>query len=211
MEKIISHYTKCLLENRGNLVKETDWDTEEKLNVRYKVMADLFYTPSPGEYNTIVSDKILDFGCGTGTFLQKTPLALLNYWGCDASMEMITEAKSRYLKYADRFFHAPLDKELISSFDWIICNGVFTEKRDYSWDEMYKYTKSTLTMLLKHTRKGLAVNFMNAASLPVNTQRSELFFLDPGVACKLAKDLGVSKYVLRTDYLPYEISLYFFK
>ncbi len=208
MEDIIKHYEACLEKNKGTS-KEVDWPTEEGANIRYKVMCEVaggiqkIYSTSP---------TILDYGCGTASILPVCfPGGYFYYTGCDASAKMIKEAKKRYPKA--EFFHSPFEKKLPKrTWDYIIANGVFTEKRNYTWMYMYNILENELRKLLQHTTKGIAFNIMNPHSLPPNTQREELFFMSYGsIDTMLRENLHITKYIIRADYLPYEYTVYAYK
>ena len=194
-EAITAHYETCLEKHKGSLL-EVDWTNEDAANKRYQA----FMSHIPDS-----SGILLDFGCGTGRLSEYLwyPMrdTTLTYVGYDSSLNMVEEANNRY---GSKFFHFPVGEELKNDYKYTLCNGVFTEKRDASWIEMMDYVKSTLSMLLKHTRSTLIVNFMNFHSLPVEKQREEMFFVKLSQVADLCEYLGIKKYTIDASYLPYE-------
>lgn len=195
MENIIAHYEQCLERFRGDHALEVDWKDTEQVETRNKMFWNFMYSP--------YTKTFLDFGCGTASFYRYKPTS--SYNGCDASLKMVEEARKRYQTI--NVFHLPIGQELDKSYESIIVSGVFTEKRDLDWNTMYSYVENTLKMLLKHTNKGLAVNFMNSHSIEKDKQRDELFFMDFNTMAKLATTLGIKKYSIDATYLPYEATL----
>ena len=198
-EAITAHYETCLEKHKGSLL-EVDWTNKEAAISRY--WAFMRHVP-----DGIWDGMVLDFGCGTGRLCEYLRFPMrdrrLAYAGCDSSLNMVVEANK---KFGDlhNFFHLPVGQELEWDYDYIVCNGTFTEKRDASWIEMMDYVKSTLSMLLKHTRSTLIVNFMNFHSLPIAKHREEMFFVKLNEVADLCEYLGVKKYTIDASYLPYE-------
>ena len=64
-------------------------------------------------------------------------------------------------------------------FDYVMMNGVFTEKRGLSFEGMWDYTRAVLRRLWPMTRRGLAFNVM---SKQVDWEREDLFHLSCDVS-----------------------------
>ena len=202
MEEIIKHYEKCLEEYEGTC-KEVDWPTEEGANARYRIMCEI-----AGHYWDIYDHKFLDYGCGTANLLNYIGWSS-NYCGCDASPKMLEKAKERFPE--GDFFHAPIHTPLKGTWDYILANGAYTEKRDYSWSSMRLYLVKELKNLLWCSTKGIAFNVMNAHSLPREIQREELFFVEFNQMAEILKEVGVTSYTFKVGYLPYEYTVYCYK
>jgi len=50
---------------------------------------------------------------------------------------------------------------LNKEYDYIVMNGVFTEKRDLSYETMFQYFTEMISKIYKHCNKGLAFNVMS--------------------------------------------------
>ena len=198
MNEIIKHYENCLESNTDPYL-QVDWSNREAAKIRYEFFSNIHSCTS--------KSPILDYGCGVGNFCSYVSPEY--YVGCDISKKMIEAAKLRYPDYS---FYSLEDLNL-KEYESIIINGVFTEKRNLSHYEMYyEIVVPTLKTLWKHTECVLAVNFMNAHSLPPSKQRPELFFLDANELATLARfELKCTKYKIDSSYLPYEHTLQLFK
>ena len=49
----------------------------------------------------------------------------------------------------------------LSAFDFVVMNGVLTEKREVSHEEMEHYARTLLRQIWPHVRRGLAFNVMS--------------------------------------------------
>ena len=93
-------------------------------------------------------------------------------------------------------------------FDYIIMNGVFTEKQQLSFDEMWNYVQAMLVKIFPFAGKGLAFNVM---SKHVDWERKDLFHLPMDLlASFLAKRIS-RNFVFRNDYGLYEYTCYVYK
>ena len=78
--------------------------------------------------------SLLDFGCGLGHFYQyikpQTNLSI-TYSGLDINENFYNVCKTKYPNLD--FYHIDiLQENNLPNFDYIICNGTFTEKRDFN-------------------------------------------------------------------------------
>jgi SAM-dependent methyltransferase len=199
---IIQHYEECL-EKYGDTHQGVDWPKKEDVDIRYQVMLDL------------VKDKggectLLDFGCGTAHLYEyiKENKRGFKYSGLDLSEKFITVCRK---KYPDLEFYAVdilEDSGRMPEFDYIVMNGVFTEKRELSYEEMLLYFKEMISAVFKKTRKGLAFNVM---SKHVDWERDDLFHLPfDELASFLTKDIS-RNFVIKNDYGLFEYTVYIYK
>lgn len=198
--KIAKHYEKCLDEH-GDTCKGVDWPNEEDANLRYKIMLELL----PGFYQA----TLLDFGCGTGKLLEYIIKNNINidYQGLDVSDKYITLCRD---KYPNVKFHK-LDvcqNDLSQKYDYIICNGTFTEKVDLPWGEMWKFFTQALKTLWKNTEKGIAFNVM---SKYVDWERNDLFHVDTKDICDFLIENLSRNFIIRNDYGLYEYTVYVYR
>ncbi len=205
--KIISqHYENCL-EKNGTNYKGLDWPNFEDLQTRYKVMVDLFNFKSAKD-----NFSVLDLGCGYGEiieFLKKNNLEnKIDYYGIDLSEKMIESAKKKYpgknFKCQDILLNPLPD----NNFDYIIMNGLFTEKRELSYDYMWEFFQNFIETVFKSCKIGIAFNVM---SHHVDWQRDDLFHLPfDELANFLCKKIS-RNFIFRADYKLYEYTTYVFK
>ena len=203
--KIVEHYESCL-EKHGDNHLGVDWPNLEDVNKRYKMMLDIVRL---NEDNNAVT--VLDFGCGTAhllEFLTKNEYKNITYSGLDISQKFIDVASK---KYPDNSFYC-LDildaNNEIPNFDYIVMNGVFTEKRELSFEEMWDYFTNMISVIYDKCNKGFAFNVMSKI---VDWEREDLFHVSTDLlGVFLAKNL-TRNYIIRNDYGLYEYTVYVYK
>lgn len=198
---IIKHYENCYkLHGDNNL--GVDWPSKEDANIRYEVMLD------------IVPEKrgeILDFGCGLAHLLDYCHNSYYHeiaYTGCDLSYQFIKASKE---KYNDINFICLniLEQDLPDTYEYIIANGVFTEKNKLSQEEMMVYFKNMLVRLFSFCEEGFAFNVM---SKNVDWERGDLFHVSfDEMASILISNLKTRNFTFRHDYGLYEYTVYVWK
>lgn len=203
--QIVTHYEHCL-EKHGDSHKGVDWPNEADALTRYRVMLDLIPT---GE-----ACKLLDFGCGTARmvhFLQEQAgkdYSLVTYSGLDISARFISVCRQKYPQLEFWQVDVLEDPASLPEFDYIVLNGVFTEKLGLSFDEMESYFQSLLCTVFAKAQKGIAFNVMSKA---VDWERDDLFHLSADRLINfLVKNLS-RHFVIRNDYGLYEYTTYVYK
>ncbi|MCD0471079.1 class I SAM-dependent methyltransferase [Flavobacterium sp. JAS] len=204
--KIIEHYESCL-DKYGDNHLGVDWPKLEDVDTRYKIMLDIILLSEASDHNV----SLLDFGCGTGhllDFIQRNNIKNIIYSGLDISQKFVDVAKK---KYTDNSFYCIdiLDsKDSIGTFDYVVMNGVFTEKRELSYDEMWNYFTKMITVIYEKCNNGFAFNVM---SKNVDWEREDLFHVSHDTLSDfLCKNL-TRNYIIRNDYGLYEYTVYVFK
>jgi SAM-dependent methyltransferase len=202
---IVNHYEECL-EKHGDSHLGVDWPKAEDVDKRYRVMLDIIHL---NHDNSKVS--LLDFGCGAAhllEYIRKNQFRNIDYSGLDLSPKFVALSKS---KFPDVPFYTgdALDNNFqIPNADYIVLNGVFTEKRELSFDDMWSYFTSVITRLYKACNKGIAFNVM---SKNVEWERDDLFHVPTDLLSGfLCKDL-TRNFVIRNDYGLYEYTVYVYK
>lgn len=202
---IISHYEACM-ERHGDTHLGMDWPKEADVKTRFQVMLEVIK-------RDIHQQKVslLDFGCGTAhlnEYIVRQGLKNIEYAGLDLSEKFVRLAQKKFP--AQQFFCLDLLDEKVSlpSFDYIVLNGVFTEKRDLTFDEMFSYFKQLVMRVFQHAAIGMAFNVM---SKHVDWERDDLFHLpfDP-LAEFLRKNVS-RNFVFRNDYGLYEYTTYVYR
>jgi SAM-dependent methyltransferase len=202
--RIVTHYENCL-ERHGDTHLGVDWPNPDDAATRYAIMLGVI-RDAPG-----TPASVLDFGCGAGhllDYIQRTGRSGIEYRGLDISEKFIALCRE---KFPDNAFTAGdiLDKpDAVDAADYVVANGVFTEKRDLTQPEMLRYMQDTLRVLWPLARKGLAFNVM---SKQVDWERDDLFHLSfDELASYLTRDL-TRHFVLRQDYGLYEYTAYLYR
>ena len=202
-QSIFKHYEKCF-DKYGDSHKGVDWPNQNDAYLRYKVMLDLVKTDKK-------SISLLDFGCGTShlyDYIKFNDIKNIIYTGLDISKTYIDFSKNKYPN--NNYIHCDILKQEINfgKYDYIIINGVFTEKIDLHFDEMFLFMKSCLLCLWKHVNIGISFNVMSSI---VDWQRDDLFHLSFDLlASFLCKHLS-RNFIIRNDYGLHEYTSYVYK
>lgn len=202
-ESIVAHYEACF-ERHGDTHQGVDWPNPNDVITRHSVMLDML-----PEGTSPVS--LLDFGCGAAHLLD-TLVAEgwrhVQYAGLDLSPKFVdfcrTKHPGRSFFCAD-LLEAPGD---VPEFDYIVCNGVFTEKQSLSQSAMWDYTQRLLKVLYGKARHGLAFNVMSS---DVDWERDDLFHLPMDTLTAFLSRSLSRNVVLRADYGLYEYTAYVYR
>jgi|SRR5215213_2826487 len=197
---IVSHYETCL-DRYGDSHLGVDWPRAEDVNKRYRVMLDVI---RPAEQTV----SLLDFGCGAAhlnEYIREQRLDHIEYAGLDLSEKFVRLSQSKFP--GNRFFCLDLLDENASLpvFDYIVLNGVFTEKRELSFDEMLSYFKRLVARVFEHAKIGIAFNVM---SKHVEWERDDLFHLPFDTLAAFLTGELTRNFVFRNDYGLYEYTTY---
>ena len=155
--------------------------------------------------------KLLDFGCGAShlyEYVLRQKLDHIEYSGLDLSEKSIRLSRSKFPNIDYYCLDILEDGGRVPDFDYIVMNGVFTEKRDLSFDEMLAYFKRVVSRVFSKARIGLAFNVMSSH---VDWERDDLFHLPlDTLAAFLVEELS-RHFVIRNDYGLYECTTYIYR
>ena len=120
----------------GDTCKGLDWPNYKDMILRYQIMIDI------NQYYKLNKFSILDFGAGTGNlynYVKNISNYEIEYSALDISPFFVIVLK----KYDNiNVYNIDIIKdniEYLPIFDYIVLNGVFTEKRTLSEDEMWDF------------------------------------------------------------------------
>lgn len=204
-KKIIDHYENCFREH-GDTHLGVDWPNLDDAQKRYHIMLDLI---RDNAHNDEVS--LLDFGCGTSHLYQYIldhKYQNLSYSGLDISDVFTKKALEKFPENTYYTLDILKNHEDIPNFDYIICNGIFTEKRELTFDEMWEYSQKMLHTIFNKANKGIAFNVMSKA---VDWERWDLFHLSTDVLIDFMTKKLSRNFVIRNDYGLYEYTVYLYK
>ena len=155
---IVAYYDACL-RRHGDTHLGADWSSARDAATRYRVMLGVIRAPATPTVS------LLDFGCGASRlldFIQSEERSEIAYSGLDLAPEGLALSRRKY----DRVPYYGLDVLApgveLPDFDYVVMNGVFTERRELPVDEMLAYMLAVLETMFARTRVGLAVNVMSA-------------------------------------------------
>jgi cyclopropane fatty-acyl-phospholipid synthase-like methyltransferase len=202
---IVAHYEDCLARH-GDTHLGVDWPNREDALKRYRVMLEVVRPTVPAQKITL-----LDFGCGAShlyEYMRACGLTQIEYAGLDLSEKFVRLAQSKFPANSYYCLDMLATEVQLPQFDYVVMNGVFTEKRALTFAEMLAYFKRLVTRVFAHARMGLAFNVM---SKQVDWERDDLFHLPlDTLADFLTKELS-RNFVIRNDYGLYEYTTYIYK
>ena len=164
------HYRNTFL-NHGPTSRGVDWGDKEwaaelRQTKMLEVIKDLPKQPI----------SLLDVGCGYGALAQtiKKCSININYSGIDVVEDMVQEAKKRNPDYSFKsvdFFEMDL-----GCYDYVVCNGILTQKKSASTSEMNLYAQDLIKKMFSICKYGIAFNVMNTH---VNFFKDNLYYRNP--------------------------------
>lgn len=202
--RLVDHYEACL-QRHGDSHLGVDWPKAEDAQTRYRVMTELI--PAAGKEAV----TLLDFGCGAAHLLEyilNRGLCNIRYSGLDLSPRFVSLCRSKFPTtpfYCCDILQGSVE---LPQFDYVVLNGVLTEKRELSFEEMWRFTRELLKAVFPVARKGMAFNVM---SKQVDWERDDLFHLPFDTLAEfLTKSLS-SRFAFRRDYGLYEYTAYVYR
>lgn len=202
---IAEHYEKVFAEF-GDTFRGADWPVEADVLKRYEVMLGIIPRVAVGQ-----STSLLDFGCGSAQLMDhlcRTNRSWIRYSGMDVSESCIKTASE---KYPDCKFYCTnilTSKSSAPPSDYIVLNGVLTEKLSLSQDEMLKFAEELLVRVFELCTKGMSFNVMSKI---VDWERPDLFHLSIDQMSELIGRKLSRHFVVRHDYGLYEYTVYVFR
>lgn len=200
---IIEHYEACL-DRHGDSHLGVDWPNVRDAETRYRVMLDVM-----GQDRG--PDTLLDFGCGAGhmlEFMRCNGWDAIDYRGLDASAKFVDLCRR---KFPGAVFHCRdiLDGTgSIEPCDYVVMNGVLTERCGVSEAAMLAYMEALLAAAWPLARKGMAFNVMSAH---VDWRRDDLFHVPFDTMAELVKRRLSRHFRFRQDYGLYEYTTYVYR
>jgi SAM-dependent methyltransferase len=155
--------------------------------------------------------RLLDFGCGAShlyEYILARGIRHIEYSGFEISTKFFELSKSKFP--ANQYYRGDLieDANAIPAFDYIVMNGVFTEKITLSFEQMFLYFKELVRRVFAKATAGLAFNVM---STHVDWERPDLFHLPlDTLASFLTREVS-RNFVIRNDYGLYEYTTYIYR
>lgn len=201
---LVGHYEDCFLRH-GRTPKGVDWPNAEDLATRFEVMLGVM-RPSDR------AASLLDLGCGPGLLadhLARAPRAFpVDYAGIDLSEPMLEAARAAWpgLSFERRDILAEPLADL--SVDYVILNGVLTERVSTPREEMIAFATDLLAAAFSAARIGIAFNVMSKL---VDWEREDLFHwgfdeMASAVAPRLSRHMTI-----RADYGLREYTTYIYR
>ncbi len=201
---IIDHYEQCLAKH-GDSHLGVDWPNAVDAETRYRVMLELIRN----SYHRDVT--LMDFGCGAAhlyEYLIRNDQTNLRYMGVDASARFIELSQRKFPTVEFHCLDVLTTNAVLPEADYIVMNGVLTEKRGLTFDEMVDYMSHLLPRVFESARVGLAFNVM---SHHVDWQREDLFHVPYDLLASFLKDNLSRHFAFHSDYGLYEYTAYVYR
>lgn len=202
---IVAHYEACL-DAHGDTHRGVDWPNADDASKRYDVMLGVLEHPRCPPAPTL-----LDLGCGAGHMLEhlrRVGPPDVRYLGADISPRFIDLCRRKFPSESFTLVDVLREPDRLPVADFVVANGVFTEKRSLSWEAMWSYTRRMITTVFSSTRIGLAFNVM---SHHVDWQRDDLFHLPYDTLAAFLRAEASRHFLFRADYGLYEYTAYVYR
>ena len=140
-KKIIEHYEECF-KKFGDTPQGVDWTKDEQVEFRYNTMIELINFREKS-FHITENVSLLDYGCGLShlyEYIVKNNIDYVEYTGLEISNKFFEVSRKKFPD--NKYIKGDILKDgdlLKNYYDYIIMNGVFTEKRDLSYQDMFVY------------------------------------------------------------------------
>ena len=200
------HYERKLREH-GDNHRGVDWPNRRDAEKRYDVMLDMIGSPAS-------QASLLDIGCGLAHLydwiVEKRWDTRLTYEGLDISPAFIAACRRKHpqIRFHELDILAPDSVLPARQYDYVVLNGVFTEKLAMSHAEMSDFFQRMLATTFEFARKGAAFNVM---SKHVDWERDDLFHLPLDEMAAFVTRSLTRNFVIRNDYGLFEYTVYLYR
>lgn len=203
---IVRHYEQCLA-CHGATPQGVDWPDGADLARRFGVMLDVRRPEHAGRRL-----RLLDVGCGPGLLLDYLAASGregdVEYLGVDLSESMVQAARERWPDHQFVCTDLITDTAPHLTADYVILNGVLTEKRELPQADMVSLAETLLESCFAHARIGMAFNVM---STHVDWTRDDLFHWPMDDAMGFAARRLSRHVAIRADYGLWEYTVYVYR
>jgi SAM-dependent methyltransferase len=203
-QSIIEHYEACLARH-GDSHLGVDWPNAADAETRYRVMLEVIRQPDDGPI------ELMDFGCGAAhlnEYLRRLDRNEIRYLGVDASPKFVELSRRKFPNTTFYCTDVLGDHAELPDVDYVVMNGVLTEKRGLAFDQMRDYMFRLLPRVFSHARIGLAFNVMTHH---VDWQREDLFHVPYDLLAAFLKANLSRHFAFRADYGLYEYTTYVYR
>lgn len=169
-EALRQHYSQRFA-SHGASSEGVDWGANEaNVLLRYEKMLGVLRSSPP-------TPTLLDVGCGFGGLLSyaNDRKIDLQYTGIDVAQNMIEWARAN--QAAGTFINGDfMDHAFEQQFDYVICNGILTQKLDTAALEMDQFAAQLIRKMFSLCKVGIAFNVMTTK---VNYFSNNLYYRNP--------------------------------
>jgi SAM-dependent methyltransferase len=196
---------ECYLRQHGDNHRGVGWPNAQDAETRYRVMLDVLRPTGPKPAT------LLDFGCGAShlfEFLRREGYNHIVYSGLDLSRDFLALSRSKYPENTYHEVDVLDNNDQLPQFDYVIMNGIFTQKLDIDYESMFRYTSSVLKAVYNKARVGVAFNLHTKL---VDWERDDLFHVPFDRITSFLWSTLSRHFVIRHDYNLYEYTIYLYR
>ena len=203
--QIVAHYEACLA-RFGDTHQGVDWPNLPDAERRYDVMLGVIPSDVAGPVT------LLDFGCGAAHLYKhiqnRTMDRRIVYYGLDLSPKFVSLCREKHPDIPFYCLDILHDGASLPEFDYVVMNGVFTERCSLSEAEMMAYFEAVVPQVFEKARTAIAFNVM---SKQVEWERPDLFHLSFDALGNFLTDRVSRHFTIRHDYRLYEYTAYVYR
>ncbi len=199
---LLQHYEACFAAH-GDTAKGVDWPDAESARTRYRIMAEVARDAPDFD--------VLDLGCGAGHFLcylREHYRGQFRYQGLDLSLTFTDFCRRKFPNASFTCGDILQRGVTIPSCDFVVMNGLFTERCSLSYGEMMDFTCRMLERAFLGAKQGIAFNLMSKL---VEWERDDLFHVPYDEISRFTTARLSRNHVIRADYGLYEYTMYIYK
>lgn len=206
ISQMMKEHYETTFQRHGPNSLGVDWgQDDEKTILRYQIMLAILANEPTKE-----PPSLLDVGCGYGglhTYAKRTGIPL-RYTGIDVASNMIAWSRE-HLVDADFIEDDFLDADFSErTFDYVICNGILTQKLQASLLDMDHYAKRLINKMYSLCTKATAFNIMSTS---VNYFAPNLYYKHPAEILSYCLSTISRKIKVDHSYGLYEFTVYLYK
>lgn len=167
------HYSRAFAVH-GQKPEGVDWGVD---SADHRIRLDRMLAVTELGFTKHVRPSLLDVGCGFGSLLElmRERGMAFDYHGIDMCDSMIAAAQEKYLD-AKWSVGDILKVDLLEKYDYVVCNGILTQKLGASFREMDEFAKALINRMFELCEIGIAFNLMTTH---VNFMAPNLFYRNP--------------------------------
>jgi SAM-dependent methyltransferase len=202
-EQLKRHYSNTFMLH-GPSSSGVDWGANESnMLLRYKKMLEVV------DFAQEKRATLLDVGCGFGglnTYAHDQGIEL-EYTGVDVVANMIEWASEHSVSgkfILGDILYLPLD----THFDYVVCNGILTQKLETEASKMDAFAARLIRRLFELSRIGVAFNVMTSK---VNFYSNNLYYRNPSEMLAWCQTEITPFVKLNHAYPLYEYTVYLYK
>lgn len=206
VSRALAHHYSATFEKYGATPQGVDWGPNAlEHQLRLDKMIDVIRRGRPEDRKP----SLLDVGSGYGSLLDRAIDRKVNiqYTGIEICQPMVELARVRH-PHAEWLCANFLTIDLPDRYDYVVCNGILTQKLDVSIREMDEFLKVLVRKMFSVCNAGIAFNVMSSS---VNFMAPNLYYRSPAELLAWCTSEITPKVILDSAYPLFEFTLYLYR